>query len=245
MLSSRSAFLACHVLHVLLYILYFLVDWRDLGKLTYLNAVIKESMRCLPVAANGSGRTATDDVYLGKYFIPKGTEVVINLFQFMNSPLNWGEDAGLFRPERFLEEGAELWAGRPGSAKPQEAAPEEAAEAVPAAPPQGGGEGEASSGFEEELSFWKSGTEEEPFRPVKRFIPFAEGARSCAGMSLAKINVAATLATLLGNFTFTLADEMGGPEGVQASEHMAITLSCRKGMKMHCHARVPLEALAS
>jgi cytochrome P450 len=46
-------------------------------------------------------------------------------------------------------------------------------------------------------------------RAVKRYLPFSEGPRSCAGMSLAKVNMTATLASLLGNFTFQLADEVG------------------------------------
>jgi cytochrome P450 len=45
-------------------------------------------------------------------------------------------------------------------------------------------------------------------RVVKRFLPFGEGPRSCAGMNLAKINMTATLASLLGNFSFKLADEV-------------------------------------
>ncbi len=34
--------------------------------------------------------------------------------------------------------------------------------------------------------------------------------------------------------------QMGGPEGVRASELTSITLSCSKGMKMHAIARVKL-----
>jgi cytochrome P450 len=45
-------------------------------------------------------------------------------------------------------------------------------------------------------------------RVVKRYLPFSEGPRSCAGMSLAKANLTATLASLLGNFTFRVADEV-------------------------------------
>jgi cytochrome P450 len=45
-------------------------------------------------------------------------------------------------------------------------------------------------------------------RAVKRYLPFSEGPRSCAGMSLAKVNMTATLASLLGNFSFQLADEV-------------------------------------
>ena len=43
----------------------------------------------------------------------------------------------------------------------------------------------------------------------KRFLPFMEGARSCAGMALAEMNLTATLAILYGHFSFRLADEVG------------------------------------
>ena len=32
--------------------------------------------------------------------------------------------------------------------------------------------------------------------------------------------------------------QMGGPEGVRAAEHLSITMSCDKGMKMHVSPRV-------
>lgn len=169
---------------------------------------------------------------------------------------------------------------------------------------------------------------------ARRFLPFMEGPRSCAGQALAVMNLTATLAALYGNFTFKLADEvsaspktclhsqlcrltrtqdmhrprraaelyggftfrlaekdrrfpdellpagspsdtmeplastqtcrqasgqtqmrykrkrgrrsesvsgwvqMGGPEGVRAAEHLSITMSCDKGMKMHVVPRV-------
>ena len=42
----------------------------------------------------------------------------------------------------------------------------------------------------------------------KRYFPFAEGPRSCVGQSLAKVSLAATMATLLQHFHFCLADEV-------------------------------------
>lgn len=46
---------------------------------------------------------------------------------------------------------------------------------------------------------------------VKRFIPFSHGNRDCAGQSLARINYTTTVAMLLANFSFRLADEVGLP----------------------------------
>lgn len=46
---------------------------------------------------------------------------------------------------------------------------------------------------------------------AKRFLPFMEGARSCAGQALAVMNLTATLAMMYGSFTFRLAEEVGMP----------------------------------
>lgn len=61
-----------------------------------------------------------------------------------------------------------------------------------------------------------------------RFIPFGEGARHCVGKNLAQINYTATLATLLGHFSFTLGAQVG------RSMHLA----CRCRFWLHCfHSR--------
>lgn len=46
---------------------------------------------------------------------------------------------------------------------------------------------------------------------VKRFLPYGEGSHVCVGMPLARVNMLATLATLLGRFTFRLADKARCP----------------------------------
>ena len=43
---------------------------------------------------------------------------------------------------------------------------------------------------------------------VKRFLPFMDGQRSCAGLALANMNLTSTLALLYGRYTFRLADEV-------------------------------------
>ena len=42
-----------------------------------------------------------------------------------------------------------------------------------------------------------------------RFLPFSSGPRDCIGQNLSKINYMATLAVLLGRFSFRLAPEVG------------------------------------
>ena len=56
------------------------------------------------------------------------------------------------------------------------------------------------------------------------FMPFSEGPRNCVGQSLAKMEVMALLAKLLGSFHVELAPEMGGRAGVRARESTHLTL---------------------
>lgn len=46
---------------------------------------------------------------------------------------------------------------------------------------------------------------------AKRYLPFGEGPRHCLGRTLAKLNMLATLASLLSNFSFRLAPEANDP----------------------------------
>eukprot|EP00884_Botryococcus_braunii_P001263 jgi/Botrbrau1/11137/Bobra.331_1s0007.1 len=188
------------------------VEWEDLPKLVYLEAVIKEALRFYTVAGIGTTREACANIVLGgRYNIPKGTIMWIPLFPFMRSRANW-EGADVFCPERFLQEGAEV------------------ALQIPASPLS------TSSGS----SAWPEGSSvTKGERLVKRYLPFSEGPRSCAGMPLAKITLSATLATLMSRYSFTLAPEMGGPEGVRRRESSHITLGVDGGLKFLCQPRVP------
>lgn len=43
---------------------------------------------------------------------------------------------------------------------------------------------------------------------AKRYIPFSDGLRHCAGMAMGKTNLIATTAGLLAHFSFSLAPEV-------------------------------------
>lgn len=79
------------------------IDNNSLKKLPYLEMVIKESMRLFPVLPV-SARTVTEDLVIGKYTIPSGTNIFISTFQVHRNPKYWGDDANLFKPERFEPE---------------------------------------------------------------------------------------------------------------------------------------------
>ncbi|KAI0763546.1 bifunctional P-450/NADPH-P450 reductase [Trametes elegans] len=77
---------------------------QDVNKLPYLLAVMRESLRLGPTAP---ARTVAplEDTFIGskKYFVEKGTSIIINTMAAHRDPQVWGEDADQFRPERMLD----------------------------------------------------------------------------------------------------------------------------------------------
>jgi cytochrome P450 len=73
-------------------------------ELPYLQAVIKEGLRIHPpvVGLQGTIVPKGGDVISG-FKVPEGTEVGISAFAVQRSKAVYGEDAKLFRPERWLE----------------------------------------------------------------------------------------------------------------------------------------------
>jgi hypothetical protein len=61
--------------------------------------------------------------------------------------------------------------------------------------------------------------------------------RRIAIQALAMLELKTAVAILMSRFTFRLASEMGGVQGVRDSEVMALTLHTKSGIRMHCHPR--------
>ncbi|KAJ7620489.1 fatty acid hydroxylase [Mycena polygramma] len=80
------------------------VQYEDFAKLTYLVAVMRETLR---LAAPAPMRTATpiEDTTIGggKYTVKKGTPIVIQAWEMQRDPAVWGDDAEEFRPERMMD----------------------------------------------------------------------------------------------------------------------------------------------
>jgi cytochrome P450 len=72
-----------------------------LKQLPYLNGTIHETLRLYPTVPL-TMREALRDTYIGEQFIPKGTEMVVSIWQINRSPEIWGPDADSFRPERWI-----------------------------------------------------------------------------------------------------------------------------------------------
>ncbi|KAL6009672.1 hypothetical protein ACLOJK_000101 [Asimina triloba] len=83
------------------------VEESDLNNLIYLQAIIKESLRLYPSAPLSGPHESTEDCYVGGYFIPAGTRLLVNLSKLHRDPRVWSEPEE-FRPERFLTEHADV-----------------------------------------------------------------------------------------------------------------------------------------
>ncbi|KAJ0968522.1 hypothetical protein J5N97_025439 [Dioscorea zingiberensis] len=78
-----------------------IVDESHIGKLPYLEALVKETLRLHPPVPFLLPRYPTTTCNVGGYIIPKGTKVFINVWSIHRDPAVW-ENPLEFKPERFL-----------------------------------------------------------------------------------------------------------------------------------------------
>lgn len=77
---------------------------KDLSKLTYIDQILKESLRVWPTAPAFAVTPHEDTVIGGKYQVKAGDSILILLPSLHRDPKVWGNDVERFDPERFSPE---------------------------------------------------------------------------------------------------------------------------------------------
>lgn len=77
------------------------IEEKDVGRLPYLQCIMKETLRIHPPSSLLT-RKADQDVELCGYFVPKGSQVLVNVWAIGRDPDIW-EDPLAFKPERFWD----------------------------------------------------------------------------------------------------------------------------------------------
>ncbi|KAI8054841.1 cytochrome P450 [Thamnidium elegans] len=77
---------------------------EDTKKMTYINQIMKETLRINGPVARTLPRVVQEDIFLSGTFVPKGTLLVVNMFGIQHSNKIWS-DPDVFNPDRFSENG--------------------------------------------------------------------------------------------------------------------------------------------
>ncbi|KAK3103961.1 hypothetical protein FSP39_023273 [Pinctada imbricata] len=77
-------------------------DFENIGKLTYLDLCVNETLRMYPPVLR-LDRACVQDAELGGYKIPKGTFLTVPIYAIHHDPVLW-ENPDEYNPDRFLPE---------------------------------------------------------------------------------------------------------------------------------------------
>jgi cytochrome P450/NADPH-cytochrome P450 reductase len=78
--------------------------FEHLAKLTYIDQVLKETLRIWPTAPAIALQPYEDTLLAGKYPVSKGETILVLLPMLHRDPKAWGDDVETFNPDRFAPE---------------------------------------------------------------------------------------------------------------------------------------------
>ena len=84
-----------------------LPTFADREYLPYVNALIKEVLRCSPIIPINLPHKGIEDTIYNGYLIPKGALILVNIYSLLHDPDTY-KNPDEFRPERYLGESPEL-----------------------------------------------------------------------------------------------------------------------------------------
>ncbi|KAG1667199.1 hypothetical protein FOA52_004194 [Chlamydomonas sp. UWO 241] len=183
------------------------VEWDDLGRMTFLNAVIKETLRWQSPASLGSVRVSTKMTKICGHDVPAGTWIALPGGVIDRSTAVYGEDADKFRPDRWLSRSSES-GGKDGSAW--------------AATGVYDNDGDDASGaFVAKLKAPAAPAQDR----IKEPIAFSMGPRDCVGQALARLELQVFIVELFSRFCVSLAPGMGSPKEIFDRQIYHLTLA--------------------
>lgn len=170
----------------------------------------------------------------------KGTIIWVPIWTVAHSERNYGETADLFIPERWmLDHPADH---QPATGNRESAAPATFDNAGNAPSHQNSDDANSDTRLPASCQAGSAAALNPSKLASKGLsipdaLAFSAGPRDCIGQALAKIEMQAVLATLVGKFHFDLAPEVGGIEGVKRRLVNHITLSPKGGMPVRISPR--------
>lgn len=82
-----------------------LLNFDNVGSLTYLHAALTETMRLYPPLPLNAKQAVGDDVLPDGSIVKKGDLVIFQAYGMGRMPYVWGPDASEFKPERWIKNG--------------------------------------------------------------------------------------------------------------------------------------------